>query len=1479
MGGKKSQTVGYRYFAGVHFVICHGPIDAVKAIYVDDKLLWVPASDNGPGRGLIDNYETIHVDAPDLFGGEDREGGISGDIDLGMGHPEQPKNSYLQAIFKDKLVPAYRGVVSVVLKHLYLGTNPYLKPWKFRVQRIWAPTATNKPQWAPAVAGIGEQGQPIQSLTSDEMNKYSAFAPFSFMVGTKHYQLACLRPDKPEIQQVSSRSRLYLVTSDFEKGTSQPTRTPLAGFFFPQYPPLVKQAPTADYRIDPLTRDFKVLEDGRVLFPLCIAMSGPPNALVFDYHYAAIFDPVTKAVTHIRYPNDPVMSEQRYYAPPFNTGFLHRQILGTRSAGAWDDAQSRYVVLGANDKSYELDPLAGTVTPLDRGLNLPANTFVMASAKINDIHLFTLVYATLNISGVWHDFIYAVTNDIRTGASFWSSANMQLPPSVHIRDMASEIAICAPGDGYTYCILPQYWRSLIAGGKRFMQYHTSGPLNGTPVTITDMGLPPAPYGQQLYHGMTERPVKASDGRSYLFPASMVEPGYIFTPGKEAPAQPGTVVQMNWQVAAQNLFTRGTIWPLMIRWHGYPVAFCERYFRDDVYPDSQNIIYTMTDSDGGYSKKMPPPAFDMNPIHIIRECMTNTEWGRGLPESIIGPTFAEAANTLYEEGLGLSMLWTSEMAVNDFILEVIRHIDAARYEDPETGLQEIKLIRPDYDVATLPVLNPSNCRLEQLTEPMLYDLVNQVTVNYWNRDTGADSALAVQDTAAINMVGTINNQTMEYSGITNDRVALMVGQRDLSRMSKPFRSGRLIVNRKVANIKVGDVFVLNWPDRGVDRLVCRAARRSDNGELDGMIGIEFGEDVFGEEYRVASVPPPSGWEDPVPPPVNFDQVTAYDEPYPMLVERLGEDAAVAMRNDSSHFMFAGGRPGTGSHIDYGFFTYPAGTTPVTDPQAEWDAEFTPTAILGEALEEITDAQITVPVSLPRGMSGVRAGDWVLVGNAQDRQREVMAIAETPGSDPVELVLTRAVADTYPRAVPAGTVLYVVGTFTGVDTTERTDGEDVGSYGRPKNGKGAYQGPFTYLEVEMLGRQGRPYPAAAFKVDGSYTPSLATPAESVTLTWAHRHRVQQGNQPISWLADSGYGLEAGVTYQVRQVALDEQQAEIADLPVLPVGAADRLDLDLIDQPYPDAARYARITVEAVRGGTVSLQNRPVTVKLATRVKAPYDLTSGYVVEASAPYDLEAGYYLDTGAPYALAAGYRADTAAPYGLAAGYLPDLAAPYDLAAGYLPDLVAPYGLAAGFAQEVVAPYGLTASFTPDTAAPRDLAAGYLPDLVSPYGLTAGYLADTTAPYGLAAGYSVSDPVAPYGLTAGYLPDLAAPYGLTAGYLPDLAAPYGLTAGYLPDLVSPYGLTAGYLPDLVSPYGLTAGYLPDLVSPYGLTAGYLPDLVSPYGLTAGYLPDLAAPYGMTAAFLPDTVAPYGLKGVFLPDTMAVYGLKTDYKTE
>ncbi len=40
MGGSKTQVVGFKYHLGVHMVLCHGPVDALREIRVDDKLAW-----------------------------------------------------------------------------------------------------------------------------------------------------------------------------------------------------------------------------------------------------------------------------------------------------------------------------------------------------------------------------------------------------------------------------------------------------------------------------------------------------------------------------------------------------------------------------------------------------------------------------------------------------------------------------------------------------------------------------------------------------------------------------------------------------------------------------------------------------------------------------------------------------------------------------------------------------------------------------------------------------------------------------------------------------------------------------------------------------------------------------------------------------------------------------------------------------------------------------------------------------------------------------------------------------------------------------------------------------------------------------------------------------------------------------------------------------------------------------------------------
>jgi hypothetical protein len=129
--------------------------------------------------------------------------------------------------------------------------------------------------------------------------------------------------------------------------------------------------------------------------------------------------------------------------------------------------------------------------------------------------------------------------------------------------------------------------------------------------------------------------------------------------------------------------------------------------------------------------------DMNPAHIIRECLTDKEWGMGYSESDIDDaSFIAAADTLFDEQMGISILWQRENTIEAFVQDVVRHIDAALYVDRRTGKFVLKLIRADYDPNALITLTPDNIeRVENYKRPAFGDLVNSVTVIYDDCDDG------------------------------------------------------------------------------------------------------------------------------------------------------------------------------------------------------------------------------------------------------------------------------------------------------------------------------------------------------------------------------------------------------------------------------------------------------------------------------------------------------------------------------------------------------------------------------------------------------------------------------------------------------------------------------------------------------------------------------------------------------------------------
>jgi len=143
MGGRsKKVTVGYKYYIGIHMILCHGPVDKIVRIRVDEKDAWLGSRRAG----------RIHINRADLFGGESREGGIQGDLDFEPGEPTQGVNDYLQSRLGG-LVPAFRGVVGVVLRQMYIGMSQYLKKWDFRVSRVLV-RQDGIPQWYSQMAVI-----------------------------------------------------------------------------------------------------------------------------------------------------------------------------------------------------------------------------------------------------------------------------------------------------------------------------------------------------------------------------------------------------------------------------------------------------------------------------------------------------------------------------------------------------------------------------------------------------------------------------------------------------------------------------------------------------------------------------------------------------------------------------------------------------------------------------------------------------------------------------------------------------------------------------------------------------------------------------------------------------------------------------------------------------------------------------------------------------------------------------------------------------------------------------------------------------------------------------------------------------------------------------------------------------------------------------------------------------------------------------
>lgn len=258
--------------------------------------------------------------------------------------------------------------------------------------------------------------------------------------------------------------------------------------------------------------------------------------------------------------------------------------------------------------------------------------------------------------------------------------------------------------------------------------------------------------------------------------------------------------------------------------------------------------------------------DANPAAMIYDLVTRPPGknGLGIPAGNIDVTaFRAVGATLASEGLGLSMLQDRGTPAKELIAEILRHIDGTTYVEPTTGLYTLKLVRFDYVVDDLPVLDEDNCTVTGFARASWGEIKNQIRVSYVDRADGfTEKTVQAQDLAAIEATGgEVSTQDFALRGYSNATNAAQAASRGLAGLAYPLATMEISSDRSAWSLRPASVFKLNWPKLGIIGMVCRVSRVGTGDLISGQITFKAAEDVFGVEWTAYSPPDPSDWVDP------------------------------------------------------------------------------------------------------------------------------------------------------------------------------------------------------------------------------------------------------------------------------------------------------------------------------------------------------------------------------------------------------------------------------------------------------------------------------------------------------------------------------------------------------------------------------------------------------------------------------------------
>ena len=582
---------------------------------------------------------------------------------------------------------------------------------------------------------------------------------------------------------------------------------------------------------------------------------------------------------------------------------------------------------------------------------------------------------------------------------------------------------------------------------------------------------------------------------------------------------------------------------------------------------------------------------INPIHKIREILTD-DTAMNKPESDVNDAnFKKAADVLHQEKLGIS--WSvTEKSCLEAINELCGHIEAGVRMNRQTGLYEMVLFRDDWfaenEVQTLPVNKIKSMQLDGATSAD--ELINKLNVSYYNQSAIKNSSFSIAENAAIrNLNGHENSDDVKFPYFMHQRNAAIVSQWKLKQVSTPVWQGTFTTGfYQARKWNRYDLLKLEWPRRWSGTILVRIMKINLGTGTD--VSIDFVEVVpYSSDLSSSIVIDTPVDTTPKPPqPALFK---AFELSYLEAVQLNGQkavDEALAYNPDAGYAAVIAKRPQSNSlnalmYTDIG-----------NDFERAGAIVYSETAELDQSLSKMDHAFI---VKKAGDIDMVSTGTQITVNN------EIM-VYQSYDEETGLLTVKRGALDTVPQNHLAGSILYFADDFITVDPTEYATGEIINVKALTTTPSGILGLDDTEAQqVEIQARAIRPYPPANVKINGEYWPEEVQ--GYLELNWAHRNRLQQSGGAGIGYFDAGVTIENGVTYKLAVYVIDASNIQ-TEFFNQNVGDVNSYTVDL--STAPATAVKFRIVLNAVRDIYESYQTFDYTLNLS--FTAPYNITYSVV-----------------------------------------------------------------------------------------------------------------------------------------------------------------------------------------------------------------------------------------------------------------------------